>query len=59
VLSVLVSAGLVLFNEPTIRIFSQETALIKAASKALPVFALSFTPMALNLVYASLLYSTK
>ncbi len=59
VLSVLVSAGLVLFNEPTIRIFSQEIALIKAASKALPVFTLSFIPMALNLVYTSLLYSTK
>ena len=59
VLSVLVSAGLVLFNEPAIRIFSQEIALIKAASKALPVFTLSFIPMALNLVYTSLLYSTK
>ncbi|EOS24136.1 MATE efflux family protein [Lachnospiraceae bacterium 3-1] len=59
VLSVLVSAGLVLFNEPTIRIFSQEIVLIKAASKALPVFALSFIPMALNLIYTSLLYSTK
>ena len=33
--------------------------LINAASKALPVFALSFIPMALNLVYTSLLYSTK
>ncbi len=59
VLSVLVYAGLVLFNEPTICIFSQDMELINAASKALPVFALSFIPMALNLVYTSLLYSTK
>ncbi len=59
VLSVLVYADLVFFNEPTICIFSQEIVLVKAASKALPVFALSFIPMALNLVYTSLLYSTK
>lgn len=59
VLSVLVSAGLILFNEPAIRIFSQDIDLIKAVSKALPVFALSFIPMALNLIYTSLLYSTK
>lgn len=59
VLSVLVSAGLILFDEPAIRIFSQDIELIKAAAKALPVFALSFIPMALNLVYTSLLYSTK
>lgn len=59
VLSVLVSAGLILFDEPAIRIFSQDLELINAASKALPVFSLSFIPMALNLVYTSLLYSTK
>ena len=59
VLSVLVSAGLILFDEPAIRIFSQDMELINAASKALPVFSLSFIPMALNLIYTSLLYSTK
>ncbi len=59
VLSVLVSAGLILFDEPAIRIFSQDMELINAASKALPVFSLSFIPIALNLVYTSLLYSTK
>lgn len=58
-LSVLVSAVLILFDEPAIRIFSQDMELINAASKALPFFALSFIPMALNLVYTSLLYSTK
>lgn len=58
-LSVLISAVLILFDEPAIRIFGQDIELINAASKALPVFALSFIPMALNLVYTSLLYSTK
>ena len=58
-LSVLVSAVLILFDEPAIRIFSQDMELINAASRALPVFALSFIPIALNLVYTSLLYSTK
>lgn len=58
-LSVLVSAVLILFDEPAIRIFSQDMELINAASKALPFFALSIIPMALNLVYTSLLYSTK
>lgn len=59
VLSVLVTAGLILFNELVIRIFSQDLDLINTATKALPVFSLSFIPMALNLVYTSLLYSTK
>ena len=30
-----------------------------SASAALPVFALSFTPMALNLIYTAFLFSTK
>ena len=58
-LSVLVSAGLTLFDEPAIRIFSREPELINTAVKALPAFSLSFIPMAFNLVYTSLLYSTK
>ena len=59
VLSVLVSAGLIIFDESVIRIFNQDQELVSAASKALPVFGLSFIPMAFNLVYTSLLYSTK
>ena len=59
VLSVLVSAGLIIFDESVIRIFNQDQELVSAASKALPVFSLSFIPMAFNLVYTSLLYSTK
>ena len=59
VLSVLISAGLVLFSEPAIRIFSRDLDLINTGAKALPIFSLSFIPMALNLIYTSLLYSTK
>lgn len=58
-LSILVSAGLIFFDESAIRIFSQDQELINTASKTLPVFSLSFIPMALNLIYTSLLYSTK
>ena len=32
---------------------------MEAASAALPVFALSFIPMALNLIYTAFLFSTK
>lgn len=51
VLSVLIYGALFLFDVPVIRIFNQEPALIREASAALPLFALSFVPMALNLVY--------
>ncbi len=46
VLSVLIYGGLFLFDVPVIRIFNQEPALIQEASAALPLFALSFVPMA-------------
>lgn len=42
-----------------IRIFNREPALIAEASVALPVFALSFIPMALNLIYTEYFFSTK
>lgn len=47
------------FDQPVIRIFNQDPALVEAASAALPVFALSFIPMALNLIYTAFLFSTK
>lgn len=47
------------FDQPVIRIFNQDPALVAAASAALPVFALSFIPMALNLIYTAFLFSTK
>lgn len=49
VLSVLIYDGLCFFDVPVIRIFNREPELIKEATAALPLFALSFVPMALNL----------
>lgn len=58
-LSVLVYALLYFFDETVIRIFNQDRSLVQAASGALPLFALSFIPMALNLVYTAFMFSTK
>lgn len=51
--------GLFFFDVPIIRIFNKEPELIGAASTALPMFALSFIPMALNLIYTAYFFSTK
>lgn len=59
VLAVLICAGLILFDVPVIRVFNKEAELVRTASAALPVFALSFVPMALNLVHTAFLFSTK
>ena len=59
VLSVLIYGGLCFFDVPVIRIFNREPELIKEATAALPLFALSFVPMALNLIYAAYFFSTK
>ena len=59
VLSVLVYGGLFFFDVPVIRIFNKEPELIDMASAALPLFALSFIPMALNLIYTAYFFSTK
>ena len=45
VLSVLVSAGLIIFDESVIRIFNQDQELVSAASKALPVLACPYGPL--------------
>ena len=58
-LSVLIFAILTFFDKEAIRIFNQDRGLITIAAKALPVFALSFIPMSLNLIFTSFLYSTK
>ena len=58
-LSVLIYVVLFLFDAPVIRIFNSDTELISAASAALPLFALSFIPMSLNLVYTAYFFSTK
>ena len=53
VLSVLIYGGLFFFDVPVIRIFNREPALIGTVSAALPLFAFSFIPMALNLIYTA------
>ena len=59
VFSVLVYGGLFFFDVPVISIFNKEPELIGTASAALPLFALSFIPMALNLIYTAYFFSTK
>lgn len=58
-LSVLIYLLLYFFDAAVIRIFNQDTALVQSASEALPYFALSFIPMALNLIYTAFMFSTK
>lgn len=55
----LIYGGLFFFDVPVICIFNKEPELIGAASAALPLFALSFIPMALNLIYTVYFFSTK
>lgn len=59
ILSVLIYFGLFFFDVPVIRIFNRETDLVQTATAALPVFSLSFIPMALNLIFTAFLFSTK
>ncbi len=59
VLSVFIYIFLILFDLPVIRIFNRDPALVQTASAALPLFSLSFLPMALNLIYTAFLFSTK
>ena len=58
-LSALICGGLFFFDVPVIRVFNKEPELIGAASAALPYFALSFVPMALNLICTAYFFSTK
>ena len=59
ILSVAIYGLLRFFAESVIRIFNQDPELVQNASTALPLFSLSFIPMALNLIYTAFLYSTK
>lgn len=59
VLSILIYRSLFFFDVPVIRIFNKEAALVQTATAALPVFSLSFIPMALNLIFTAFLFSTK
>lgn len=59
ILSILIYAILYLFDEIVIHIFNQDTQLVQTAQAALPLFSLSFIPMALNLIYTAFMFSTK
>ena len=59
ILSVAIYGLLLFFTKSVIRIFNQDPELVQNASTALPLFSLSFIPMALNLIYTAFLYSTK
>lgn len=59
VLSSLIYIGLFFFDVPVIRIFNKEADLVQTATAALPIFSLSFIPMALNLIFTAFLFSTK
>lgn len=56
-LSILIYGALFVFDRSVICIFNQDTELVETASKALPLFSLSFIPMALNLIYTSFFFS--
>lgn len=59
VLSIVICGTLFFFDKSVICIFSSDAKLVQTATKVLPIFSLSFLPMALNLIYTSFLYSTK
>lgn len=59
ILSIVIYGVLFFFDAPVIRIFNKEPELVQTAAAALPLFALSFIPMAYNLIYTAFLFSTK
>lgn len=59
VLSLLIYGILFFFDKPVIGIFSRDADLVRTASAVLPMFSLSFIPMALNLIFTAFLFSTK
>lgn len=59
ILSVVIYGILFFLDVPVIRIFNKEPELVQTATAALPLFALSFIPMAYNLIYTAFLFSTK
>ncbi len=59
ILSIAICAILFFFDVPVIRIFNKEPELVQRATATLPLFALSFVPMAYNLIYTAFLFSSK
>lgn len=57
--SVVIYVILAVFRVPVVTLFNNEPELVAVASKALPVFAVSFVFMAVNLIFTAYYYSTK
>lgn len=57
--SIIIVILLIVFNKQSVGIFTKDADLISMTSSALPIFALSFVFMALNLIYTAYFYSTK
>lgn len=58
-LSIVIYSALFVFNEQVIEIFNKDPILVTTASAALPIFAASFIPMAANLIFTAVFFSTK
>ena len=59
VCSVAIYGLLLIFRTPVVTLFNSDPALVDMASGALPIFALSFPFMAINLIFTAFFYSTK
>ena len=57
--SVVIYGILAVFRVPVVRLFNSEPELVEMASGALPIFAVSFVFMAVNLIFTAYYYSTK
>lgn len=57
--SVVIVLLLTIFSKQAIMIFNSEPELVASGSKALPVFAVSFIPMAVNLIIAGYFFSVQ
>lgn len=57
--SIVIFTVLTVFRVPAVRLFNSDPALMEMASAALPVFALSFIFMGVNLIFTAYFYSTK
>lgn len=57
--SLVIVVLLTVFARQAITIFNSEPDLVESGAKALPVFALSFLPMAVNLIIAGYFFSTQ
>lgn len=55
--SILIFVLLTIFSEQAVKIFNSEPNLVESGSSALPIFASSFIPMAINLIIAGYFFS--